>query len=73
MSTLSSLNGGGRTLPPPAGLPRRNTAPLSPVNPDERLVKARYDFLSSAPDELSVNIGDRESMRRVLSIALRER
>ena len=64
MSTLSSLNGGGgggRALPPPSGLPGRNTAPLSPVNPDERVVKARYDFSSSAPDELALSIGDCES------------
>jgi hypothetical protein len=74
MSTLSSFEDNGkRSLPPPSGLPRRNTAPLSPNNPDERVVKARYDFSSSAPDELSLKIGDSEQSRRHMGPSLARR
>lgn len=40
---------------------RRNTAPLSPVDPNEKVVKALFAFTGSAADELDLLVGDGQS------------
>lgn len=67
-STLSAVLAGGNgasgsSLPPPAGvgMVRRNTAPLSPVDPNEKVVKALFAFTGSAADELDLLVGDGQS------------